>query len=75
MTNKLIVLKSYTQVKLAQYQGSKGHNATSDGALKKVWRNQYLNIHSKYLLFCMIPLILLLWDVRTGLYDRTYFED
>jgi hypothetical protein len=30
VTNKLIILKLYTQVKLAQYQGSKGHNTTSD---------------------------------------------
>ncbi len=30
VTNELIILKSYTQVKLALYQGSKGHNATSD---------------------------------------------
>jgi hypothetical protein len=32
VTNDLFILKSYTQVKLAQYQGSKGHNATSDVA-------------------------------------------
>jgi hypothetical protein len=30
VTNKFIILKSYTQVKLAQYQVSKGYNATSD---------------------------------------------
>jgi hypothetical protein len=30
VTNKLIILKSYTQVESAQYQGSRGHNPTSD---------------------------------------------
>jgi hypothetical protein len=32
VTNKLIILKLYTQFKLAQYQGIKGHNTTSDAA-------------------------------------------
>jgi hypothetical protein len=37
VTNKLIILKSYTQVKLAQYQGSKGHNTTSDVPPTDAW--------------------------------------
>jgi hypothetical protein len=31
----LITPKSYNEDKLAQYQGSKGHNATSDVSLRK----------------------------------------
>ncbi len=32
----------------------------SMGALKEVWRNQHLDTYSKYLLFCMILMTLLL---------------
>jgi hypothetical protein len=31
------------------------------GALKEVWRNPHLDTYSKYLLFCAIPMNLLLW--------------
>ncbi len=37
----------------------------SMGALKEVWRNQHLNIYSKYLLFRAIPMNLLLWGCET----------
>jgi hypothetical protein len=33
----------------------------SMGALKEEWRNQHLDTYSKYLLFCVIPMNLLLW--------------
>ena len=33
----------------------------SMGALKEVWRNPHLDTYSKYLLFCTIPVNLLLW--------------
>jgi hypothetical protein len=33
----------------------------SMGALKEVWRNSHLDTYSKYLLFCAIPVNLLLW--------------
>ena len=33
----------------------------SMGALKEVWRNQHLDTYSKYLLFRVIPMNLLLW--------------
>ncbi len=33
----------------------------SKGALKEVWRNPHLDTYSKYLLFCAIPMNLLLW--------------
>ena len=33
----------------------------SMGALKEVWRNPHLDTYSKYLLFCAIPVNLLLW--------------
>jgi len=35
------------------------------GALKEVWRNQHLDIYSKYLLFRAIPMNLLLWGCET----------
>ncbi len=34
-------------------------------ALKEVWRNQHLDIYSKYLLFRAIPMNLLLWGCET----------
>ena len=37
----------------------------SMGALKEVWRNQHLDIYSKYLLFRPIPMNLLLWGCET----------
>ena len=37
----------------------------SMGALKEVWRNQHLDIYSKYLLFQAIPMNLLLWGCET----------
>ena len=33
----------------------------SMGAFKEVWRNAHLDTYSKYLLFCVIPMNLLLW--------------
>jgi hypothetical protein len=35
--------------------------------LKEVWRNKHLNTYSKYLLFCVIPMNLLLWGCKTWL--------
>jgi hypothetical protein len=37
------------------------------GALKNVWNYPHLNIWSKYLLFCAIPMNLLLWGCKTWL--------
>ncbi len=37
------------------------------GALKEVWRNPHLDTYSKYLLFCMIPMNLLLWRCENWL--------
>ena len=37
----------------------------SMGALKDVWKNQHLDIYSKYLLFRAIPMNLLLWGCKT----------
>jgi hypothetical protein len=35
------------------------------GSLKNVWNSPHLNIWSKYLLFCAIPMNLLLWGCKT----------
>jgi hypothetical protein len=35
------------------------------GALKNVWNSPHLDIWSKYLLFCTIPMNLLLWGCET----------
>ena len=35
------------------------------GALKNVWNSPHLDIWSKYLLFCAIPMNLLLWGCET----------
>ncbi len=35
--------------------------------LKEVWWNKHLNTYSKYLLFCAIPMNLLLWGCKTWL--------
>jgi hypothetical protein len=35
------------------------------GALKSVWDSPHLEIWSKYLLFCAIPMNLLLWGCET----------
>ena len=37
----------------------------SMGRLKEVWRNPHLDVHNKYLLFCAIPMNLLLWGAET----------
>jgi hypothetical protein len=37
----------------------------SMGALKNVWNSPHLDIWSKYLLFCSIPMDLLLWGCKT----------
>jgi hypothetical protein len=37
----------------------------SMGALIKVWDSPHLNIWNKYLLFCAIPINLLLWGCET----------
>jgi hypothetical protein len=39
----------------------------SMGALKEVWRNPHLDTYSKYLLFCVIPINLLLWGCENWL--------
>jgi hypothetical protein len=38
---------------------------TSMGRLKEVWRNPHLDVYNKYLLFCAIPMNLLLWGAET----------
>ncbi len=35
------------------------------GALQELWRNPYLNMYNKYLLFRAIPMNLLLWGTET----------
>jgi hypothetical protein len=37
----------------------------SMGALTEVWKNPHLNLYSKYLLFWVIPMNLLLWGCET----------
>jgi hypothetical protein len=37
----------------------------SMGRLKEVWRNPHLDVYNKYLLFCAIPMNLLLWGAET----------
>jgi hypothetical protein len=37
------------------------------GALKEMWQNPHLDIYNKYLLFCAIPMNLLLWGAETWL--------
>ena len=37
----------------------------SMGALKNVWDNPHMDLYSKYLLFCAIPMNLLLWGCET----------
>ena len=37
----------------------------SMGKLNKIWRNPHLNAYNKYLLFCAIPMNLLLWGAET----------
>ena len=41
------------------------------GSLKEIWRNPHLNIYNKYLLFCTIPMNLLLWGSKTWLLRQT----
>ncbi len=36
-------------------------------ALKEVWRNPHLDTYSKYLLFCAVPVNLLLWGENWSL--------
>jgi hypothetical protein len=40
------------------------------GALKNVWNSSHLNIRSKYLLLCAIPMNLLLWECKTWLMQK-----
>jgi hypothetical protein len=47
----------------------------SMGSLKEVWQNKHLNTYSKYILFCAIPMNLLLWgckmwSLRQSLLDK-----
>jgi hypothetical protein len=37
----------------------------SMGKLKEVWHNPHLDVYNKYLLFCAIPMNLLLWGAET----------
>jgi hypothetical protein len=62
VTSNLIILISYTQVKLALHQGIKGHNATSDAVtnesstvmeidivIQKVWNLLEREIRNRYI--------------------------
>ena len=44
------------------------------GKLQPFWCNDCVDLKSKYFIFIAIPLNLLLWDARAGLYAPTYYE-
>ncbi len=44
------------------------------GALKDMWRNPYLDIYNKYLLFRAIPMNLLLWGAETWSLRKTQLD-
>ena len=46
----------------------------SMGALKEVWQNKHLNTYSKYLLFCAIPMNLLLWGRETWSLQKSLLD-
>jgi hypothetical protein len=44
------------------------------GALKEIWHNPHLDIYNKYLLFCAIPMNLLLWGAETWSLCKTQLD-
>ena len=42
--------------------------------LKEVWRNPQLDVYNKYLLFCAIPMNLLLWGAETWLLRKSQLD-
>jgi hypothetical protein len=47
---------------------------TAMGALKEIWRSSHLDIYNKYLLFCIIPMNLLLWGAETWSLQKTQLD-
>jgi hypothetical protein len=41
------------------------------GRLNKVWRNPHFDLYNKYLLFCTIPMNLILWGAETWSLQQT----
>ena len=46
----------------------------SMGRLKEVWRNPHPDVYNKYLLFCAIPMNLLLWGAETWLLWKSQLD-
>jgi hypothetical protein len=44
------------------------------GRLKEIWCNPHLDIYNKYLLFCAIPMNLLLWGAETWSQQNTQLD-
>jgi hypothetical protein len=47
----------------------------SMGVLKEVWQNKHLNTYSKCLLFCVIPMNLLLWGCKHGCCSKVFLTN